>query len=68
MGGAGFCTPTPASVEKRAWGQQEDSALHKLLKSERLLRELQAVGIAKNKNKREYDWGGGGVWLAGCAV
>lgn len=46
MGGAGACTPTPAS---EAWGQQEDSALHKLLKSGRLLRELQAVGIAKKK-------------------
>lgn len=32
-------TPTPASLWQRAWGQ-DVSALHKLLKSERLLREL----------------------------
>lgn len=45
-------TPTPASLWQQAWGQQDGSALHKLPKSERLLRELQAVGIQSQHTKK----------------
>lgn len=45
-------THTPTPVE-RAWGQQDGSALHTLPKSERLLRELQAVGIQSQHTKKK---------------
>lgn len=60
----------------QVWGQQDGSALHKLLKSEHLLRELRAVGIQSqhtkkikiksNKMETWGKWGGGHGDMAPC--